>query len=137
VVPDAEDDGAVVVDPRLPSGRPGVRGPHIPVTVHGAPGSVLDLFGPDFTLLTGSGGQAWVEAASAVTESSGVPLRAHRLASDGTVIGAKELFPEAYGTGPDGAVVVRPDGVVGWRADRAVEDPQAVLADVMHRLLCR
>ena len=25
-------------------------------------------------------------------------------------------FPEAYGLSPDGACLVRPDGIVGWRS---------------------
>ncbi len=78
-----------------------------------------------------------MEAATAVAENSSVPLRGARLAPDGPVVDADGRFPEAYGTGSAGAVVVRPDGVVGWRTDQAAEDPRAVLTDAMQRLLCR
>src|SRR3954454_20746806 len=43
IVDDEPDDGARLVDPRLPGGRPGTRAPHVPVTVEGRPASVLDL----------------------------------------------------------------------------------------------
>ncbi|MGY1604286.1 FAD-dependent monooxygenase [Geodermatophilus sp. SYSU D00815] len=138
VVPDeAADDGAVVADPRQPSGRPGVRAPHLWVEADGAPASVLDLFGPHLTLLTGPGGQAWADAATAVAETSAAPLRAHRLAPDGPVVDRDGSFPRSYGTGDEGAVLVRPDGVVGWRARRAAADPRTVLTDAVRRLLCR
>ena len=135
VLPDAEDDGALVVDPRQPGGRPGVRAPHLPVEFQGAPVSLLDLVGPGFTLLAGPDGQAWVAAAATVAPD--LPLQAHRVAPDGTVVDAEGRFAEAYGTGPEGAVLVRPDGVVGWRADRTAGDPRARLTDAVHRLLCR
>src|SRR3954462_8894535 len=42
---DGADGAALVVPPRQPSGRPGVRAPHLPVQIEGAPASLLDLAG--------------------------------------------------------------------------------------------
>ena len=41
-----------------------------------------------------------------------------------------QSFPKAFGTGDEGAVLVRPDGVVAWRTDQAAADPRAELDDV-------
>jgi 2-polyprenyl-6-methoxyphenol hydroxylase-like FAD-dependent oxidoreductase len=132
---DAAEDGALVVDPRLPGGRPGTRAPHLRVELAGAAASTLDLAGPQFALLAGPDGHRWVEAAGSV---AGVPLRAHRVGPDGDVVDPDGGFAEAHGTGPAGAVLVRPDGVVGWRTTRgAGADAEAVLGDVMRLLLCR
>jgi putative polyketide hydroxylase len=44
-------------------------------------------------------------------------------------------FEELYGVEPDGAVLVRPDGFVGWRAQRAgkapTEDLERALATIL------
>jgi putative polyketide hydroxylase len=42
-------------------------------------------------------------------------------------------FPEAYGIGASGAVLVRPDGFVAWRA----ENSGPALTGVLAALLCR
>jgi 2-polyprenyl-6-methoxyphenol hydroxylase-like FAD-dependent oxidoreductase len=135
VLADADDDGAVVADPAATSGRPGVRAPHLPVVLGGTAASLLDLFGRDFTLLAAPDGQAWVDAVTALPAD--LPLQAHRVAPDGSAVDAEGRFREAYGTGAEGAVIVRPDGVVGWRTDRAYGDPRSALTDAMRRLLCR
>jgi 2-polyprenyl-6-methoxyphenol hydroxylase-like FAD-dependent oxidoreductase len=133
VLPDGtEDDGGPLVNPREPGGRPGTRAPHLRVEVAGAPASTLDLAGPGFVLLAGPEGQAWVDAAT----RSPVPLQAHRVAADGDVVDVDGLFAEAYGTGPAGAVVVRPDGVVAWRTTEGPADDE-MLAGVMRRLVAR
>ena len=68
-----DDDDAVWEDPREPSGRPGFRAPHLPVTVDGVERSTLDLFGRDFVVLAGSDGESWCAAGRAAGESLGVP----------------------------------------------------------------
>jgi putative polyketide hydroxylase len=39
--------------------------------------------------------------------------------------------------GADGAVLVRPDGVVAWRSPATRDEPGAVLDDVLKALLAR
>jgi hypothetical protein len=132
-----EDDEALLVDPRLPGGRPGTRAPHLPVERDGISASVLDVLGDGFVLLAGPAGQAWCDATAVVGEDLGVPLTAHRVAPDAAVADPGSLFPETFGTGADGAVLVRPDGVIAWRATAAAEDPRAEVERAMRRLLFR
>jgi hypothetical protein len=42
-----------------------------------------------------------------------------------------------YGIEPAGAVLVRPDGHVAFRAPKAVADPKAVLSDALDQILQR
>lgn len=137
VLGDDGDDGAVVADPRAPGGRSGTRAPHLVVDVDGTPASVLDVFGSGFVLLAGPGGQAWCDAAAQVSTDLEAPLVAHRVAPDGSLVDRERAFPALYGTGEVGAVVVRPDGVVAWRATAAPPDPRAEVDRVLRRLLFR
>jgi hypothetical protein len=77
---------------------------------------VLDLFGPRFVLLTGSGpaARAWHTAAA------GLPLDAHALPDVAACA--------AYGITPEGAVLVRPDGYVAWRSPTVLRGPAAAVA---------
>ncbi|WP_448627168.1 FAD-dependent monooxygenase [Geodermatophilus sp. URMC 64] len=137
IVAEEPDDGAPLVDPREPGGRPGTRAPHVPVVRDGGTGSVLDLFGRDLVLLAGAKGDRWCAAAEQAAAASGVPLTAHTVAAAGSVVDADGRFAEAFGVDEDGAVVVRPDGTVAWRSRRAVEEPAAVLDGVLRRVLAR
>jgi 2-polyprenyl-6-methoxyphenol hydroxylase-like FAD-dependent oxidoreductase len=102
-------------NPRESKGRPGTRAPHVWLDRSGERLSTLDLFGSRLVLLAGPGGEAWREAARALTDRIGLPIDVHTPGtpalrdSDGS-------FPAAYGLSATGAMLVRPDGVVGWRA---------------------
>ena len=132
-----EDDGALLVDPRLPEGRPGTRAPHLPVERDGTAASVLDVLGDGFVLLAGPHGQPWCDAAASVAEDLGVPLTAYRVGAGGDLVEAGSSFADSFGTGPDGAVLVRPDGVVGWRATAAVGENRTEVERAVRRLLFR
>jgi 2-polyprenyl-6-methoxyphenol hydroxylase-like FAD-dependent oxidoreductase len=125
-------------DPRESQGRPGSRAPHLwiekdgPSTTLGAGQriSTLDLFGRGFALLTGPGGAAWADASRAAARGiMGLDFDAH-------VIPSSE-FATAYGIGESGAVLVRPDGFVAWRAKTMATDPARVVANVLDSLLFR
>lgn len=116
--------------------RPGAKIPH--VWLVGADGrriSTLDVVeGPYLTLLTGPTGSAWVEA---VDEMSHPALRA-------IVVGgsdAQDLYLEwqrVRDVAESGAVLVRPDGVVAWRAKTGVGSAAAsrqTLTEVLEALL--
>ena len=115
VVPEEGADDALFENPSEPSGRPGTRAPHVELGGR----STLDLLGRGFVVLTPA--EAWRSAAG----SAG--LDAHR-------IEAPE-FANAYGTGPDGAVLVRPDGFIAWRARSADDNAADVLAAAVSRIL--
>ena len=46
-------------------------------------------------------------------------------------------FAAAYGISPAGAVLVRPDGFVAWRARDATGTSEAAIGDVLDALLLR
>ena len=122
--------------PRESKGRPGSRAPHVSLSRSGARVSTLDLFGLRYVLLAASAGEAWQAAAVAAADEAGLALDAH-------VIGAGELqdpeaaFPDAYGISGAGAVLVRPDGIVAWRAVDGAGASEATVRRVLTQLLCR
>ncbi|SDR15692.1 putative polyketide hydroxylase [Thermostaphylospora chromogena] len=116
-----------------PSAAPGCRAPHVWLGRGDGRLSTLDLFGPCFTLLTTVEGRSWLEAVAART---GVPLAAFAVGSPGLEDDAG-AFTALYGVEPAGAVLVRPDGHVAWRAPVAAADPAAELDAVLARLLGR
>ena len=129
IVPDpgSAGDGTLVEHPRKALGQPGSRAPHVEL----APGrSTLDLFGASFVLLTGDSGGQWKEAA-AVVARGGLPVTAPLAGLPADDIAA------AYGIGPAGASLVRPDGFIGWRSRGAVADPAAELSRALTTLLAR
>jgi 2-polyprenyl-6-methoxyphenol hydroxylase-like FAD-dependent oxidoreductase len=125
--PDAADDDVLVGHPSKALGQPGSRAPHVEL----GPGrSTLDLFRTGFVLLTGGSDRQWQEAA-AVAARSGLPVAAPLAGMESDAIAA------AYGIGPTGASLVRPDGFIGWRSRGGVPDPTAELSRALTRLLAR
>jgi hypothetical protein len=120
---DEEDDGMPYTDPRESRALPGTRAPHCWLELDGRRLSTLDLFGRRFALLTGSDGAAWSAA------FDGAEVDVHRLGGDD--------FHEAYGISSSGAVLVRPDGYVGWRAGDNTDASEKVAARVLASLLSR
>ena len=131
-----------VIDPQpeLPStedvelnldGSPGSRVPHVWI---GTDRSTLDLVESRFTVLTGPDGAAWLEAAAAISARLGIDLRAHRIGADPDLrahrVGADADVADlagrwlsAAGITATGALLVRPDGFVAWRAPDQTGDP--------------
>ncbi|MEO3871800.1 FAD-dependent monooxygenase [Nonomuraea sp. B12E4] len=136
IVAEPGDDGSLLEDPRVPSGRPGSRAPHVILDWDGQRISTIDLFGSGFVLLADKqGGQGWVEAGRLVKERLGVQLT--RLLVGEELLDVEGRFQERYGISGGGAVLVRPDGYVAWRAQTPVSDPAATLEHAMRRLLDR
>ena len=94
----------------VPSGYPGARAPHLPAGT----GSLLDLFGRDFTLLVL--GPVDAERWERVAAGLHVPLTVVHFVDPA----ARELYAAD-------AVLVRPDHHIAWRGDGSA-DPAAVLA---------
>lgn len=121
VVLDGTPEPAFVKDRELhyaPTTWPGARLPHAWVFDRaGQKISTLDLTGHGkFTVLTGIGGEAWVEAAQRLGRELGLDIGA-------TLIGPRRDYEDYVGDwarareiGDSGCLLVRPDHHVGWRA---------------------
>jgi putative polyketide hydroxylase len=94
------------------------------------------LFGTSFVLLAGASGADWCAAALAAGRELGVRLDICQVGGD-ELHDADDRFPSAYGISPAGAVLVRPDGFVGWRAIDAADASPGALVHVLRTLLCR
>jgi 2-polyprenyl-6-methoxyphenol hydroxylase-like FAD-dependent oxidoreductase len=129
-----EDDAAeqLHADPHTVCGRPGFRAPHMDLQYEGQTISTLDLFGKSYVLLAGGNGQHWPEAARSVATTTGVPIRC--IVVDGRLDG-ESRFGAAYGVSADGAVLVRPDGFVAWRAKTTPELFSTVLERAVESLV--
>jgi 2-polyprenyl-6-methoxyphenol hydroxylase-like FAD-dependent oxidoreductase len=133
VTSDGADDGGDWDDPREPTGRPGFRLPHVVVRRAGAELSTLDLVTTRPVLFTGPGGAAWTLAAAAAADRLGVPVDVYGADLDDP----GGALASATGIGADGALLVRPDGFVAWRATEAAADPVGVFGAALARMLCR
>jgi hypothetical protein len=127
---------ALLEDPHNPSGRPGTRVPHIMLQRNGVPVSTHDLAKSGFALLAGAGGHSWMEAAQALA-AAGIPLKAHGIAPEGDLANPDGRFEKTAAIGPQGALLLRPDGVIGWRTAGSHPDPCTKLEDVMKQLTFR
>ncbi|HYZ00395.1 MAG TPA: FAD-dependent monooxygenase [Candidatus Binatia bacterium] len=125
VVPDGDTDGGLVGHPAEAGGRPGTRAPHLWLPETGV--STLDLFGTGFVLLAGAEGAGWEQAAEEVAAAAEVAVRGYVLREAG--------FADAYGITASGAVLVRPDGFVGWRSREAVPDAAGALTGAVRSIL--
>ncbi|MBB5642333.1 FAD-dependent oxidoreductase [Cryobacterium roopkundense] len=117
---------------------PGSRLPHAWVGDSAHKFSTHDLAPvTQFTLFTGITGAAWADAAALVGERLGVRLET-------VIIGPGQPVTDLYfdwaklrEVAEDGAVLVRPDKHIGWRACRLADDPEAALFEAMAALLSR
>ncbi len=124
-------------NPLEPTASPGARAPHFWVQREGATVSTVDLTGTELVLLAGPDGTAWVDAARDAAAALDVPLVAYRVAPDGDLVDSDEAFSGLYGIGREGAVLLRPDGFVAWRATAADRDARAALDGVLRTVLFR
>lgn len=122
---DPEDDGWCE-DPYHPTGRPGTHAAHVVLERNGERCSTLDLTGLHGVLLTGPEGEEWRRAAQQVAGRLGLSLDTYRIGNQGDFTDPDGRFLEAYGIKAGGAVLVRPDGFIAWRAEEA--DTQAECA---------
>jgi 2-polyprenyl-6-methoxyphenol hydroxylase-like FAD-dependent oxidoreductase len=135
VVADADGSPPLHEHPSESRGRPGSRAPHVWLDQRGARVSTLDLFGLNFVLLAGPQGQGWCTAARQAAQQLGVGLDAYRVGSD-ELTDADGGFGDGYGISAAGAVIVRPDGFIGWRARDASDTPAETVTRVLSTLLC-
>ncbi|KAJ5787368.1 2-4-dichlorophenol 6-monooxygenase, partial [Penicillium paradoxum] len=111
-----------------PSTYPGSRLPHVWLNsaTPEEPISTIDLAGHgSFTIFTGIGGDAWRKAAASISEKLKITVQTHS-------IGFRQDWEDVYfewesvrGVEDSGAVLVRPDRFVAWRAPEALQDTEA------------
>lgn len=142
IVSDGQPEPAFTRDPELHFQQttwPGARLPHAWLfNDNNQKASTLDLCGHGrFTIMTGIGGRAWVEAARALSTELGLPIAAH-------VIGPRQEWQDHYGdwarareVGDTGVVLVRPDHHVAWRSEAMAADPVAELRRILKTVLDR
>ncbi|GAA2876894.1 FAD-dependent monooxygenase [Streptomyces mexicanus] len=134
----------VVPDAVRLTGEPGTRAPHLWLRRSGTRVSTLDLYERCPVLLSDARSAAdWHTAAQRIAQDTGVPLQSYRIGADLTydpqATAGEETAPpdwaRAHGTTSDGAVLVRPDGFVAWRAPAAAPDPEGTLREVLAAVL--
>jgi hypothetical protein len=122
-----DEDGATLENPEQPTARPGSRAPHVPLRRDGADLSTRDLFGRNFVLVTGPSADKWMAAAPDLNLS----LDLHRIGAN--LEDPEGRFAKTYGITDEGAVLVRPDGFVAWRAEAGEGD----LREAVNKILAR
>jgi 2,4-dichlorophenol 6-monooxygenase len=129
VVPDGAAVAASSIREFRPSARPGARLPHTWVQRRT---SILDMLAPDgMTLIAGPRGGLWAEAVSRLA-----PLAIRCLVAGRDFADPDAEWQRTCEIEPDGAVLVRPDHHVAWRAARAPRDPAMELAAAARAIRC-
>jgi len=139
----------------VPSGRPGHRVPHIPISLPGGeafPSSTIDLCADGFALLVGPRGHGWIEACRQLAAEgqplAAVPLQCFRCCEAGSAPAESDdprvfldvaAFLSIFGVEESGAVLCRPDGHNAFRAASAPATParmRQALAEAFETVLC-
>ncbi len=141
ILPDGKSAPVPTRDAELfyhPSTFPGGRLPHVWLEQDKRRISSLDLCAWDgFTLLTGTGGTAWVDAASRVARDCGIPLYAHRIGPACEVTDIYGDWSAISEVSDSGCVLVRPDHHIAWRCADMPSDPAAALETVIRAITGR
>lgn len=128
-------------DPELhhhPTTHPGARLPHTWLQRGTEQVSTLDLTGHgEFTVLTGIGGEAWVEAAQKVAASLDVPVNAYVVGTGAEHQDLLGRWARLREIGDSGCLLVRPDHHIAWRADAVTGDPVGDLEHALRSVLDR
>jgi 2,4-dichlorophenol 6-monooxygenase len=90
-----------------------------------------------FTLLTGIAGEAWTEATDTVAEELGVDLVTVVIGPGRPVTDLYYDWARLREVEESGALLVRPDKHIGWRAMTLPTDPRTALRQALTRILGR
>jgi 2,4-dichlorophenol 6-monooxygenase len=138
-------DGSVLPepgrDPELYYEQSTVPGSHLP---HAWVGDQVDKLATmdiapytQFTLITGIAGEDWVDAAEKVSAELGVPLAAVVIGPGRPITDLYYDWAKVREVEESGALLIRPDKHVAWRATTLPDDPQGALRSALAQVLGR
>ena len=141
IVSDGTPDPGFARDPvqyHQASSRPGAHLPHAWVTRGQRKISTFDLCGQGrFTLLTGLSGMAWKATAEQAAAALGIELVVHVIGFGQEVVDSHGDYLRISEVEESGALLVRPDLMVAWRAANADSTQLAQLPSVLRQILGR
>jgi 2,4-dichlorophenol 6-monooxygenase len=116
---------------------PGAHLPHAWLERNRERLSTLDLCGKGrFTLLTGIGGDAWRDAAANVEIQLGLPVKVFSIGPSGSdAVDIYGDWSDLSEVEDDGAILIRPDLFVAWRAETLNGDETNSLVDAFQKIL--
>lgn len=141
IVDDGTDFPQPQRDPELyyqPTTHPGARVPHVWLEHRTKTVSTLDLTGHGrLSLLIGPGGRSWQDAAEKVAAELGIEIAV-------STVGVRCDYDDVLGEWTalreitdGGALLVRPDHHIAWRAADLVDQPVAALRGAVNTVLAR
>jgi len=117
---------------------PGAHLPHAWVGDHKRKLALMDLAPyTRFTLITGITGEAWAAAADKVGHDLGVPIEAVVIGPGREVTDLYDDWARLREIDESGALLIRPDKHIGWRAEALPDDPEAALRAALATILGR
>jgi 2-polyprenyl-6-methoxyphenol hydroxylase-like FAD-dependent oxidoreductase len=125
---------AAFEDPRAPTGEPGSRAAALDVETNGTRRSTIDLFAGRWTLCVGPAADAWQHAGESVARRRQPGFELHRIGDRRDLRDVEGRWADAYGVSPLGAVLIRPDGFIAWRARDAHPHGEQELERALERL---
>jgi 2,4-dichlorophenol 6-monooxygenase len=142
VVPDGTEPPTQIDDIRIyePTTRPGAPLPHAWIDDdEGGRRPLKDLVAPGrFLLIAGEDGEPWCEAAGRLVSEADLPLDVVRIGHlDGDLYDPRNMWARHREIQRDGAVLVRPDRFIAWRAPTAADDPLGELSAALGQVLAR
>ena len=118
------------------SSRPGAHVPHVWLGEDNRRISTLDLCGRgNFTLFTGIGGEAWMEASKSVEKMLGLPIRVVKVGPGCDYTDLYGAWAEERETEDSGCLLIRPDFYVAWRQQTVKDDAEKLLYTALRSIL--
>jgi 2,4-dichlorophenol 6-monooxygenase len=114
------------------TGRPGHRLPHAWLDRFGRRVGTHDLLrAGTFLLLAGADGEPWCDVTDAVASEHAIEIEHHCIGPNHELRDREGTWPALRGHGDGGALLVRPDGHVAYRASDAAADPRGALTGAL------
>jgi putative polyketide hydroxylase len=129
----SEDLETSPVNPGALSGQPGTRAPHVAISNGGKWMSSLDLYRSHPVLIVGPRGQHWLGVGAQLATQFRLNIQHVGADADRSA----EAFLQAHGISETGAILIRSDGFVAWRALSQEASPIEELADALGHVLAR